>query len=494
MDATLAGLLQDCATSVDDFTPHRILADWLEDRDQPERAELIRVQCQLAGWVPDWQQRRVLIDRQKALIEANRDLWVGSILAACERVEFLHGLAHLRITSRNFCTVNFGEVFTQASATVLPGSVRLIQCGSLSRVVNRPWLALVHWLNLSGLDLKPESFDLLGRSENVPHLAALDLSDTPLDGPTLDGFLATPLARRLLRLRLRNTTFGDHAVRKLLRLGDLLEVDIAGVDLPFKTRLEFDHLRPARVVRNSLGMEFVCVPAGSFLMGSAGKEQGALSDQYPQHPVTLTRDFCMGRFAVTQSQFTAVTGNNPSRFASAGWNRPVENVNFDQAIGFCNALSRRPEEREAGRRYRLPTEAEWEYAARAGSFTQYSWGGDSAVDRMNYRGRYNSDAAEQPHPGRTMPVGSYPPNAFGLYEMHGNIWEWTGDYYHDNYYLDSPAADPTGPYTGETRTIRGGCWHAVGICCRAAHRFGEETDTEDDFTGFRVVMETRESA
>jgi formylglycine-generating enzyme required for sulfatase activity len=188
---------------------------------------------------------------------------------------------------------------------------------------------------------------------------------------------------------------------------------------------------------------------------------------------------------------------NPSRFNTGGPALPAENIDFPRAVEFCRRLSNLPAERRAGRSYRLPTEAEWEHACRAGTFTAYYWGDEPIVHLLNYRGRYDSNEPEQRHPGRTTPVGSYPPNGFGIHEMHGNVWEWTSDWYDQDWYKNSPQVDPQGPNEAdeETRTIRGGCWHAVGICCRSAHRFGEEVDTQDDYTGFRVVMvQTGESA
>ena len=134
--------------------------------------------------------------------------------------------------------------------------------------------------------------------------------------------------------------------------------------------------------------------------------------------------------------------------------------------------------------YRLPTEAEWEHAARAGTFTPYWYGTAHSLRWMNYIG---GAVGEPEQPRQPLPVGSYPPNPFGLYEMHGNIWEWCSDYYADNY-DDHGNLDPVGPAKVSRAVVRGGCWDAHPMCCRSAHRYGESLTRRDRFTGFRVVL------
>jgi len=493
MDATLAGLLQACVETPDDGTPHLILADWLDDHGQGERAELVRVQCRLADWVPEITEREELLARQTELLAAHHARWLGPLAERCERVEYQRGLAQVWVTGRTFASASFGEAADAARGSALVGQVRLLACKGLARVAARPWLSLAPALSLTGLGLPAGGLGPLLESDHAAGLIDLDLSGNPLDRRDVRHLAASPLFGRLARLTLRHGGLDEAAVSTLLDAATgPRDLDLAGNRLSAEQVATLAERLPTGRVMNSLGMEFVRVPAGCFRMGSVPGDRGALNDQYPQHDVRLTRPFWLGRFAVTQGQYRAVVGDNPSRFASGGPGLPVENVNFEMVRDFCRRLSRLPAERAAGRTYRLPTEAEWEHAARAGSATAYWWGDDVSLRLCNYRGRFDSNEAEAKHPGRPLPVGSYPPNDFGLYEMHGNIWEWTADWYSPDWYDRSPDVDPAGPADGdhdETRAIRGGCWHAVGICCRSAHRFGEEPDTQDDYTGFRVVVE-----
>jgi formylglycine-generating enzyme required for sulfatase activity len=196
----------------------------------------------------------------------------------------------------------------------------------------------------------------------------------------------------------------------------------------------------------------------------------------PVHEVTITRPFKLGVYEVTQEQYQKVMGANPSSFK--GPNNPAENMNSETAIEFCRRLSELPEEKAAGHTYRLPTEAEWEYACRAGTTTKYSFGdsdselGDYAWCGIN-RGR------------ATHPVGGKKPNAWGLYDMHGNVGEWCQDWVKS--YPSGSVTDPTGPSSGKYRVVRGGSWVAVSKICRSAFRNGYGFDQLDIILGFRVV-------
>jgi formylglycine-generating enzyme required for sulfatase activity len=190
-------------------------------------------------------------------------------------------------------------------------------------------------------------------------------------------------------------------------------------------------------VTNSLGMEFVRIPAGRFQMGSTSGD----GDEQPVHRVEITQPFYLGTTEVTQSQWESVMGNNPSRFKGA--NRPVEQVSWEEVQTFIEKLNAR----EPGVTYRLPTEAEWEYAARAGTTTAYSFG-DSAGDLDEYAW-YGGNTG-----GQTHPVGQKPANGWGLYDVHGNVWEWVQDWYGE--YPSSPQGNPSGPPSGASRVVRGG--------------------------------------
>jgi uncharacterized protein (TIGR02996 family) len=208
------------------------------------------------------------------------------------------------------------------------------------------------------------------------------------------------------------------------------------------------------------GLRLVLVPPGTFLMGSPNTERSRDDDEGPVHRVTLTRGFWLGACPVTQAQWRSVMRRNPSHHRGA--NRPVENVSWDDCQSFCARLGKRD-----GRTYRLPAEAEWEYACRAGTATVYCGGDDlEALRRFgwcSYDGEWDSS-------GGTRAVGELLPNAFGLYDMHGNIWEWCADRYSERYYAQSPEVDPPGPASGDERVSRGGSWRGGPWFCRSADR------------------------
>jgi formylglycine-generating enzyme required for sulfatase activity len=242
-----------------------------------------------------------------------------------------------------------------------------------------------------------------------------------------------------------------------------------------------------RVVRkknkhiNSLEMEFVYIPQGSFLMGSAVDNKRHKHDEN-QHKVTISRSFYLGAHEVTQLQYEKIMKTNFSyrqdKSKKTDTSRlPVERVSWDDAVAFCTRLSEHPDEVNANRRYRLPTEAEWEYACRAGTTTTFNWG-----DNENLRDEFawtNSNARYHTHN-----VGLKKPNRWGLFDMHGNVFEWCADWY-DVDYGDKPLIDPKGPSIGTERVLRGGCWDVLET---SAGRWKNETTYRNGFVGFRVVL------
>ncbi|MDB4353623.1 formylglycine-generating enzyme family protein, partial [bacterium] len=228
---------------------------------------------------------------------------------------------------------------------------------------------------------------------------------------------------------------------------------------------------------NSIGMEFKLIPAGTFIMGDASGED----DETP-HEVTLTKPFKMGVHEVTQAQYEQVMGVNPSKFKGADYpvqDYPVETVTWDDAVEFCRRLSELPAEKEAGNVYRLPTEAEWEYACRAGTTTMYSFGDDES-DLRDYAWYLRCSG------GGTHPVGGKKPNAWGVYDMHGNVWEWCQDWYGD--YPSGSVTDPSGAKSGSDRVFRGGSWSMTPEHCRSATRFGGFPWYRNGYFGFRVCL------
>ncbi len=231
---------------------------------------------------------------------------------------------------------------------------------------------------------------------------------------------------------------------------------------------------------NGLGMEFVRVPDGVFFMGSQDYEEGS-SKEKPRHKIHITKPFYLGKHEVTQKQWLAVMGTaHPSNFPSP--NRPVDEVSWNGIQIFLQKLNAI----EKDHVYRLPTEAEWEYAARAGSETPYCFGDSSESSPLTHYAWYELNADKQSHP-----VGTLQPNAWGLYDMHGNVSEWVQDLYDKNYYSTSPQEDPVGPVTGKKRVVRGGSWIHQAYSCRSAFRGYFSADYTDSDFGFRIVKEVK---
>lgn len=246
--------------------------------------------------------------------------------------------------------------------------------------------------------------------------------------------------------------------------------------------------RAGAVVRNQMGMELAYVPAGSFMMGSPASEVGRSNDEGPHHQVTIRDGFYMGRYEVTQAQWQQVMGSNPSSFKAE--NLPVETVSWNEAQEFIRKLNAMND----GYVYRLPTEAEWEYACRAGTTTPFAFGSTLSSDQANFDGNYPyGGAAKGVFREKTTTVGSFQPNAFGLYDMHGNLWEWCEDWYHDSY--NGAPADGSAWLGGggQYRVLRGGSWDYNANYLRSAYRDRNVPDYRNISLGFRVVAAARTS-
>jgi formylglycine-generating enzyme required for sulfatase activity len=228
-------------------------------------------------------------------------------------------------------------------------------------------------------------------------------------------------------------------------------------------------------------LELVAIPAGAYLMGSP--ERQGFDDEHPQHRVAVA-SLLVGRFPVTQEQWLAVMGAAPRcRFAGPG--RPVDNVSWDAALEFCGQLAK-----ATGRDYRLPSEAEWEYACRAGSTAPFAFGYTLTSELANYNGEFTY-AAEPKGVYRhvTTEAGAFPPNAFGIHDMHGNLWEWCADPWHESY-RGAPADGRVWETEGHPslRVLRGGSWHDTPDVCRSAVRLKLPRGEGDDICGFRVAL------
>ena len=239
------------------------------------------------------------------------------------------------------------------------------------------------------------------------------------------------------------------------------------------------HIREDRIeleLAKGVSIEFVLIPAGGSMMGSPREEEGRGENESPQHEVEIQEPFYLGRYPVTQAQYESVTGSNPSRFKGAL--RPVENVSWEDAQSFCEKLGAMVEQR-----VRLPNEAEWEYACRAGKTTRY-YSGDSEEDLARV-GWYSGNSGDSTHS-----VGEKESNALGLYDMHGNVWEWCEDDWHDNYerapsdgsaWIDQPRS--------EYRVLRGGSWGGDPRNCRSACRDWSNPGDRNGVRGFRVLLD-----
>jgi len=235
------------------------------------------------------------------------------------------------------------------------------------------------------------------------------------------------------------------------------------------------------------GVEMVRLPGGTFIMGDDNE-----IDATP-HEVVVT-SFHIDKHLVTQAEYQRVTGKNPSRWKVA--ENPVEQVRWSDAVKYCNARSRLDDLEPCydlqtwecsfdANGYRLPTEAEWEYACRAGTKTAYSFA--NTPSKLKDYAWFKDNSGSKPRP-----VGQKRPNAWGLYDMHGNVWEWCNDYYKVDYYQTSPEENPKGPKTGETKVVRGGAWKFSADSCRSGYRYNEDPGYVDacfgyDIYGFRCA-------
>jgi formylglycine-generating enzyme required for sulfatase activity len=260
------------------------------------------------------------------------------------------------------------------------------------------------------------------------------------------------------------------------------------------------------IVVNSVGMPLVPIPQGQFAMGSPADRRESEADER-LHSVQLTQPFFLGQTEVTQEQYQRIMGSNPSHFSAADGSKkdyPVENVTWEDAVEFCRRLTELPEEKKAGRQYRLPTEAEWEYACRAGSAADYSvadgkkledhgwFANNSGLRPLDATALWKEDQSNYMerilgNKGSTSRVGVKLPNAWGLHDMHGNVWEWCQDWY--GAYPEQTVTDPQGPAEGTAKVARGGGWHNPAAFCRSAYRFRDDPAQRDYDIGIRVLME-----
>ena len=289
-----------------------------------------------------------------------------------------------------------------------------------------------------------------------------------------------------------NKTDGKQALEALK---ELLQLDTSHPEaLSLQKKISgYYEPNPGDVITNSIEMKLVYIPAGEFIMGSPSNEERRSKNEGPQHSVKISKGFWMGQTEVTQAQWQSVMGTSIDQQAvtkdyrssgdyGEGPDYPIYHVSWEEAGEFCRRLSQKE-----GQAYRLPTEAEWEYACRAGTTTAYSFGDKITLDKANFRqvSGWSNEGREQ-----AIEVGSFQPNAFGLYDMHGNMGEWCQDRYDKNYYSKSPSIDPTGPSSGKYYVVRGGAWGSYYQQCRSAVRCSPTPSyrVPSSGLGFRVVL------
>ncbi len=251
--------------------------------------------------------------------------------------------------------------------------------------------------------------------------------------------------------------------------GDFIQIETEGSndESSTKTLKEF---------QNSFGMQFIEIPAGEFMMGCTNEDTECFEDEKPLHKIKISKSFYLGKYEITQGQWKAVMGRNPSHFSNCGDSCPVEMVSNNEVQKFIKELCKK--ENLTPCKYRLPTEAEWEYSAKAGSTTKYYWG-DTINEEYLW---FNGNSRNTIHP-----VGKKKPNQWGLYDMVGNVNEWVNDWYGEDYYVKSLQIDPLGKKKGDYKVLRGCSWHSNSSICRSSNRTAINPENLDNDYGFRLL-------
>ncbi|NJR25107.1 MAG: formylglycine-generating enzyme family protein [Richelia sp. CSU_2_1] len=373
---------------------------------------------------------------------------------------------------------------------------------------------------MSGHQNQPKEYDAVRGSQNSIHICSNPMNPNPLNAAVLGGIegvksrLASPaIAARITALS-EALKYGEAGLDLIVQAlqDESMQVEFAAYSL-LKDRTEekiqkhllncdrlfkFDAIAVDACGRensriqsfarffyedlgNSIDLEMVCIPGGTFVMGWPATEQDRRDYERPQHRVTIPT-FYAGKYAITQAQWQAVMGYNPSCFK--GEKRPVEKVSWSDAIKFCSKLSHK-----TGKKYRLLSEAEWEYACRAGTATPFHFGETITTELGNFNGsKPYANAPQGINREQTTDVGIFPPNGFGLYDMHGNVFEWCSDGWHHNYNGAPTDGSSWKSGTDNDRVLRGGSWTHYAVACRSAIRIRGSADGRWTSVGFRVAL------
>jgi uncharacterized protein (TIGR02996 family) len=498
------------ALEEEDDAVRLVLADWCEECGTTPglraRAEFVRIQVELAHWVPDPDRRLALQAREQQILAVHATEWLGGRSAPWRGWSFERGGARVRMPARRFVSRSFAHQGRDLLRRAWVHTIRLERPESqLSSVAKSPLLEEVIGLDLSRARVSDGALRGLLSSTFLGRLRSLDLSNNLVtDEGLADLQGASSRLASLVRLDLRNNQFTEAGLEGLLAsplARQLRVLEVQGNGLTSACMRLFEEWRGSRPpsppgdlpvrVHNSLGMAFNRIPPGTFWMGSPEEEAGRYDNEGPRHRVTLTRAFYLGVYPITQQQYQELMGPpHPDEVqpGSARSDHPISDITWEEAEEICQRLSELPAEQVAGRRYRLPTEAEWEYACRAGTMTPFYFGETLSAEEANFRsdepyGRVRST----PSIGGTTRVGCYPGNAFGLYDLHGNVQEWCRDWFGP--YSAEDQIDPTGPEGGEMCLLRGGSWLVNGVRCRSARRNHYYPHSHNPNYGLRMVLE-----
>jgi uncharacterized protein (TIGR02996 family) len=478
---TEADFLNTLAVEPDELRDRFIFADWLEDHDDV-RAEFVRITAELDSWVPELSRRCLLQERQAQWLARHARDWLGPIGPFIDNWSLDRGLVRVQMTAAQFAHPTFAERAHELFARCWVRSVRLeeVTAENLLEILRQPHFGLTPVLEIEGAGLDDVAGCALARCPRLAGVRELRLANNSLGNAFLPNLRAGPAGTSLQRLDLRNNQIVGFSSKHV----EGLFLDLHGNPIhPFHLELPLTGGR----LTNSLGMPFCPIPAGSFLMGSPDDEVSRYPDEGPRRQVTLTRRFYLGTYPVTCEQYLSMGNRAPLADSFRSW-VPITGVSFDHAVAFCEDLSSHGDERARGWSYRLPTEAEWEHACRAGTTTAFWWGDTATSHQANFDGHYPHGVQEVgPYLERVSDVGSYAANPFGLYDMHGNVWEWVADWFDPGYYARGVDIDPRGPSGGDKHILRGGSWYHQGRCCRSAYRL--ENDPGSETCGFRVVLE-----